>query len=145
MGPETFCHEILRLHHSPPRESEAEGGEMNSFVTICAQVSLHPESPLGEIVLECYNCGGDLFQRRHTKTGQRNVFLLGFIAAKSDSVVVLPRTQPRLWRLKTKALPRLFVEQRPEGRRHNQASLCDSPCSAFGGFQLGSRPMAAAH
>lgn len=41
------------------------------------EVSLHPESPLGEIVLECYNCG------------QRNVFLLGFIAAKSDSVVVL--------------------------------------------------------
>lgn len=40
-------------------------------------MQLHPESPLGEIVLECYNCG------------QRNVFLLGFIAAKSDSVVVL--------------------------------------------------------
>ncbi|CAE7824692.1 UPF1, partial [Symbiodinium necroappetens] len=41
------------------------------------EVSLHPESTLGEITLECYNCG------------QRNVFLLGFIAAKSDSVVVL--------------------------------------------------------
>lgn len=41
------------------------------------EVQLHTDSPLGEIVLECYNCG------------QRNVFLLGFIAAKSDSVVVL--------------------------------------------------------
>jgi len=41
------------------------------------EVQLHPESPLGEITLECYNCG------------QRNCFLLGFIAAKSDSVVVL--------------------------------------------------------
>lgn len=41
------------------------------------EVQLHSDSPLGEIVLECYNCG------------QRNVFLLGFIAAKSDSVVVL--------------------------------------------------------
>jgi regulator of nonsense transcripts 1 len=41
------------------------------------QVSLHPESPLGETVLECYNCGN------------RNVFMLGFIPAKSDSVVVL--------------------------------------------------------
>mmetsp|Transcript_44279 Transcript_44279/g.96215 ORF Transcript_44279/g.96215 Transcript_44279/m.96215 type:complete len:1084 (-) Transcript_44279:275-3526(-) len=41
------------------------------------EVQLHPNSPLGEIVLECYNCG------------QRNVFLLGFIAARSDSVVVL--------------------------------------------------------
>jgi len=41
------------------------------------EVQLHPESPLGEITLECYNCG------------QRSCFLLGFIAAKSDSVVVL--------------------------------------------------------
>lgn len=41
------------------------------------QVSLHPDSPLGETLLECYNCGC------------RNVFLLGFISAKSDSVVVL--------------------------------------------------------
>eukprot|EP00929_Paragymnodinium_shiwhaense_P006777 TRINITY_DN110736_c0_g1_i1.p1 TRINITY_DN110736_c0_g1~~TRINITY_DN110736_c0_g1_i1.p1 ORF type:complete len:1081 (+),score=275.32 TRINITY_DN110736_c0_g1_i1:128-3370(+) len=41
------------------------------------EVQLHQDSPLGEIVLECYNCG------------QKNVFLLGFIAAKSDSVVVL--------------------------------------------------------
>jgi hypothetical protein len=35
------------------------------------------ESPLGDTVLECYNCGC------------RNVFLLGFIPAKSDSIVVL--------------------------------------------------------
>jgi regulator of nonsense transcripts 1 len=41
------------------------------------EVSLHPDSALGETVLECYNCGC------------RNVFLLGFIPAKSDTVVVL--------------------------------------------------------
>lgn len=41
------------------------------------QVCLHPESPLGETILECYNCG------------IRNAFLLGFVPAKSDSVVVL--------------------------------------------------------
>lgn len=41
------------------------------------EVSLHIDSPLGETILECYNCGC------------RNVFLLGFIPAKSDSVVVL--------------------------------------------------------
>jgi regulator of nonsense transcripts 1 len=41
------------------------------------EVMLHPESPLGETALECYNCGC------------RNVFLLGFIPAKSDTVVVL--------------------------------------------------------
>ncbi|KAI8805145.1 nonsense transcript regulator [Cladochytrium replicatum] len=46
------------------------------------EVSLHPESPLGETVLECYNCGC------------RNVFLLGFIPAKSDTVVVLLCRQP---------------------------------------------------
>eukprot|EP00953_Heterococcus_sp_UTEX-ZZ885_P037641 19330-Heterococcus_DN1.PRE.3 len=41
------------------------------------KVCLHPQSPLGETVLECYNCGS------------RNVFLLGFVPAKADSVVVL--------------------------------------------------------
>ncbi|KAI9030415.1 RNA helicase-domain-containing protein [Hyaloraphidium curvatum] len=46
------------------------------------EVSLHPESPLGETLLECYNCGC------------RNVFLLGFIPAKKDTVVVLLCRQP---------------------------------------------------
>ncbi|KAI8376540.1 RNA helicase-domain-containing protein [Radiomyces spectabilis] len=46
------------------------------------EVMLHPESPLGETILECYNCGC------------RNVFLLGFIPAKSDTVVVLLCRQP---------------------------------------------------
>lgn len=41
------------------------------------EVQLHADSALGDAVLECYACGG------------RNVFLLGFIPAKADSVVVL--------------------------------------------------------
>ncbi|GFO35773.1 regulator of nonsense transcripts 1 [Plakobranchus ocellatus] len=41
------------------------------------EVTLHKDGPLGETVLECYNCGC------------RNVFLLGFIPAKTESVVVL--------------------------------------------------------
>jgi regulator of nonsense transcripts 1 len=43
------------------------------------QVQLHPESPLGDSVLECYNCAG------------KNVFVLGFVpaASSSHSVVVL--------------------------------------------------------
>lgn len=41
------------------------------------EVTLHGDGPLGETVLECYSCG------------IRNVFLLGFIPAKADSVVVL--------------------------------------------------------
>ncbi|CAM9393406.1 unnamed protein product [Ectocarpus sp. 12 AP-2014] len=41
------------------------------------QVCLHPDSPLGETILECYNCGS------------RNLFLMGFVPAKADSVVVL--------------------------------------------------------
>lgn len=41
------------------------------------EVALHPDSPLGDTVLECYNCG------------TRNTFLLGFIPAKNESVVVL--------------------------------------------------------
>ena len=43
----------------------------------CKEVMLHKDSPLGETILECYNCGC------------KNVFLLGFIPAKADSVVVL--------------------------------------------------------
>ncbi|CAG9949730.1 unnamed protein product [Clonostachys rosea f. rosea IK726] len=46
------------------------------------EVQLHPESALGDTVLECYNCG------------TKNAFLLGFIPAKSDTVVVLLCRQP---------------------------------------------------
>lgn len=46
------------------------------------EVQLHPESSLGDTTLECYNCG------------YRNVFLLGFIPAKEDTVVVLLCRQP---------------------------------------------------
>ncbi|XP_047319933.1 regulator of nonsense transcripts 1 homolog [Impatiens glandulifera] len=48
------------------------------------EVCLHKDSPLGETILECYNCGC------------RNVFLLGFISAKTDSVVVLLCREPCL-------------------------------------------------
>jgi regulator of nonsense transcripts 1 len=41
------------------------------------QVQLHPNSPLGDTVLECYNCGS------------KNVFVLGFVPASTSSVVVL--------------------------------------------------------
>ncbi|XP_070541842.1 regulator of nonsense transcripts 1-like [Ptychodera flava] len=50
--------------------------------TKCKEVTLHKDGPLGETILECYNCGC------------RNVFLLGFIPAKADSVVVLLCRQP---------------------------------------------------
>ncbi|KAH3663833.1 hypothetical protein OGAPHI_005236 [Ogataea philodendri] len=38
---------------------------------------LHPDSDFGETMLECYNCGN------------RNLFVLGFVSAKTDSVVVI--------------------------------------------------------
>lgn len=41
------------------------------------EVVLHAESPLGDTTPECYTCGS------------KNVFMLGFIPAKSDTVVVL--------------------------------------------------------
>ncbi|KAJ3991516.1 AAA domain-containing protein [Lentinula boryana] len=47
---------------------------------VCAmhkEVILHAESPLGETAPECYNCGS------------KNVFMLGFIPAKSNTVVAL--------------------------------------------------------
>jgi len=40
-------------------------------------VSLHKDGQLGDTVLECFSCGC------------RNIFLLGYIPAKGDSVVVL--------------------------------------------------------
>jgi RNA helicase (UPF2 interacting domain) len=40
-------------------------------------VILHAESPLGETNPECYNCGS------------KNVFMLGFIPAKSDTIIFL--------------------------------------------------------
>lgn len=48
------------------------------------EVSLHPQSVLGENVLECYQCGC------------RNVFILGFVPSKTDSVVVLLCREPCL-------------------------------------------------
>ncbi|CAI5993099.1 unnamed protein product [Closterium sp. NIES-65] len=48
------------------------------------EVCLHRDSPLGETILECYNCGC------------RNAFLLGFIPAKAESVVVLLCREPCL-------------------------------------------------
>lgn len=46
------------------------------------EIILHPDSPLGETLLECYLCGS------------RNVFNLGFIPAKADSTVMLLCRQP---------------------------------------------------
>ena len=41
------------------------------------QVQLHPNSPLGDTVLECYNCAS------------KNAFVLGFVPSSATSVVVL--------------------------------------------------------
>jgi regulator of nonsense transcripts 1 len=48
------------------------------------EVNLHKDSSLGETVLECYNCGC------------RNVFLLGFIKARTESLVVILCREPCL-------------------------------------------------
>ncbi|KAK9448441.1 P-loop containing nucleoside triphosphate hydrolase protein [Limtongia smithiae] len=46
------------------------------------EVCLHADSEIGATTLECYNCGC------------KNVFLLGFIPAKSDTIVVILCRQP---------------------------------------------------
>mmetsp|Transcript_14828 Transcript_14828/g.28549 ORF Transcript_14828/g.28549 Transcript_14828/m.28549 type:complete len:1265 (-) Transcript_14828:1434-5228(-) len=48
------------------------------------EVALHKSSQMGETLLECYNCGC------------RNVFLLGFIHARAEDVVVLLCREPCL-------------------------------------------------
>lgn len=50
----------------------------------CKEVSLHKASPLGDTMLECYNCGN------------KNIFVLGFMSAKEESVVVLLCRHPCL-------------------------------------------------
>ena len=47
-------------------------------------VALHESSPLGDSVLECFSCGA------------RNVFLLGFVPCKQDSIVMLLCREPCL-------------------------------------------------
>lgn len=46
------------------------------------EVALHPDSPVGDAILECYNCGC------------KNIFLLGYIQSKEDDVIVLLCRQP---------------------------------------------------
>lgn len=53
-------------------------------------VMLHPESPLGDTVPECYTCGS------------KNPFLLGFIPAKGDAVVMLLCRNPCNYAANTK-------------------------------------------
>lgn len=48
------------------------------------EVQLHADSPLGDMVLECY------------LTGQRNVFTLGFVPCVDDEVVVLLARDPSM-------------------------------------------------
>ena len=48
------------------------------------EVSLHADSPLGDSVLECYQCGN------------RNVLLLGFVPSKTEAIVVLLCREPCL-------------------------------------------------
>ena len=68
----------IHKHWSPPCSHI-----INHLVRAKAKdVTLHKDGLLSETVLECYNCGCC------------NVFLLGFITAKADSVVVLLCHQP---------------------------------------------------
>ena len=64
---------LRSLPHFPPNSHI-----INHLVRAhCHEVTLHKEGPLGETILECYNCGC------------KNVFKLGFVPAKADSVIML--------------------------------------------------------
>ena len=56
------------------------------------EVILHKESALGDTIPECMSrsrCRGALANESGYNCGSKNVFMLGFIPAKSDTVVVL--------------------------------------------------------
>jgi regulator of nonsense transcripts 1 len=77
-------HIVTHLVRSKHKEATLHPDRSPPFNPSLA-ISQLPHSPLGETTLECYNCGC------------RNVFLLGFIPAKSDSVVVLLCREPCLY------------------------------------------------
>ena len=54
------------------------------------EISLHPESPLKDTVIECYNCSS------------KNIFLLGFVSAKNEAVIILLCREPCLSQLSVK-------------------------------------------
>lgn len=54
------------------------------------EITLHPESPLKDTQLECYNCSG------------KNIFLLGFVAAKKEYFLILLCREPCLSQLSVK-------------------------------------------
>lgn len=60
-------------------QSGARGSHIVIHMTMSHHnsLALHPESEMGDTPLECYKCGN------------KNVFSLGFVAAKEESVVVL--------------------------------------------------------
>ena len=71
------------------------------------EVALHADSPLGDTALECYSCGA------------RNIFLLGFVPARADNVVVLLCRTPCLHSPALKDMPWDFAGWMPliEDRR----------------------------
>jgi hypothetical protein len=79
----------------------------------CKEVALHRDSPLGETVLECYNCG------------ERNVFMLGFIPAKQEQVRH-PTSAPRHCILR---IPASGAPPPPGAAQHAP----DVPCGGAGG------------
>ncbi len=54
------------------------------------EICLHPESPLKDTVIECYNCSS------------KNIFLLGFVSAKQEAVIILLCREPCLSQLSVK-------------------------------------------
>jgi regulator of nonsense transcripts 1 len=48
------------------------------------EIQLHPESPLKDTIIECYNCSS------------KNIFLLGFVSAKNEAVIILLCREPCL-------------------------------------------------
>ncbi|SCV69006.1 BQ2448_2026 [Microbotryum intermedium] len=79
------------------------------------EVTLHAESPLGETTPECYACGA------------KNVFILGFIPAKSDTVVVLLCRYVALLLPSSPATVHLLFSDRP----FFALSLFSQPCAAM--------------
>ena len=54
------------------------------------EIIMHPEAPLKDTIIECYHCSS------------KNIFLLGFVSAKNEVVVILLCREPCLSQLSVK-------------------------------------------
>lgn len=93
------------------------------------EVVLHKDCPLGEMPLECYQCGA------------RNIFMLGFISAKTDNVVVILCRDPCAQQASLGSVSSQNIDSSGSGSASGTSSGGHSSSSNVGGSSNNSSSM----